>query len=110
MEDKKVVVLPTEDGYKSGHIEDSIPEPTIKVSEEEPELTEKQLEKQAKREKQYWNTLITRVEAHAMAMDMVKNAMEYQQDILRMLLIQNKSLAKALEVKDIITEDELNEL
>ncbi len=78
-------------------------EPQVEVKETE--LSKKQLEKQEKQAKAYWNSMITRKEAF----EMVQASAQESDQRLQMLLIQNRTLLEMLQLKGIATEEEINE-
>lgn len=69
----------------------------------QPKLTAKQAEKQAKKEKEYWNGMMTRGEVHTVLTDFSDGVNQK----LQTLYIQNATLLKVLEDKGIITAEEL---
>jgi hypothetical protein len=74
--------------------------------EQNPKLTKKQQEKQEKDAKKYWNTMISRKEAY----EMVGQAVMREQEKFQMLYVQCRTIADLLIAKEVVTEEELNDL
>jgi intergrase/recombinase len=82
-------------------------EPKLEAEQvENTELTQKQREKQEREAKKYWNTMITRQQAH----QIVGEAIMREQEKTQMLYVQTRTLADILIAKGIVTEEELNEI
>jgi len=78
----------------------------VKEAGDMPKLTEKQRKKLEQRQKQYWNSMITRAEAF----DMVENAVRVSTQQNKLLSVQVKALTKFIIDKGLGTEEELNEI
>ena len=78
----------------------------VKEAGDIPKLTEKQRKKLEQREKQYWDSMITRREAY----EMVESAVKIASQQNKLLLLQVQTLTKFLVEKRLTTMDELNEL
>lgn len=78
----------------------------VKEAGDIPKLTEKQRKKLEQREKQYWDSMITRREAY----EMVESAVKIASQQNKLLLLQVQTLTKFLVEKGLTTMDELNEL
>lgn len=73
------------------------------VKEQVLEMQAKQSEKEAKKAKKYWNTMITRKEAY----ELVSEALTPEHNKLSMMYIQLKTITDLLLDKDIVTKEEL---
>lgn len=110
MEEK--VIMPTEDGYKAGVVTDkSKPQMTVEQLNEKVaeagnmKKTKKQLEKEERDAKRYWNSMITRREAY----EEIQQAIEPLSQQMQLLFVQNRTLIELIEKKGIATVDEINE-
>lgn len=92
-------------------------QPTIQVSELNQKLesamgtpskqkTATQQEREAKKQERYWNSMITRKEAF----QMVDRAVQAEEEKLRLIFIQAKTLTNFLVSKGLCTLEELDEL
>ena len=71
-----------------------------------PVKTQKQLDKEAKQEKLYWNSMITREEARTM----VLSALGEIEDKVRMMFVSTSTIMNALLQKGLVTAEELDEI